>query len=141
MARAPPDSALVPAPAPRRPGSEPRRCCLLGRRPSSAPRPARPQPGPLRAPGGGQRRSPVGVGRLTGWVRFRCRGRGPSPCCLGFVLFMSFLTGSRKSRDSPPSRGPRRGGGRRGPAGLGPIAKRSAAGPIKSSARQGTPVT
>lgn len=51
-ARAPPDSALVPAPAPRRPGSESRRCCLLGRRPSSAPRPARP---PARAPASSRR--------------------------------------------------------------------------------------
>lgn len=41
-ARAPLDSALVPAPAPCRSGSEPRRCCLLGQRPSSAPRLARP---------------------------------------------------------------------------------------------------
>lgn len=45
--------------------------------------------------------------------------RRPRPLSMlpRFVLFMSFLTGSRKSRDSPPSRGPRRGGGgRRGPA-------------------------
>lgn len=41
-ARAPPDSALVLAPAPRRPSAKPRRCHLLGQRPSSAPRPARP---------------------------------------------------------------------------------------------------
>lgn len=64
--RAPPDSALVPAPAPRRPGPEPRRCCLLGQRPSSAPRPAR---SPAQAPGalgGRQRGSPVGVGAAQG---------------------------------------------------------------------------
>lgn len=52
-ARAPPDSALVPA-APRRPGSEPRRCCLVGQRPSSAPRPASP---PAQAPAGSRRRA------------------------------------------------------------------------------------
>lgn len=48
-ARAPPDSALVPALDPRQPGSEPRRCCLLGQRYSSAPRLARP---PAQAPAG-----------------------------------------------------------------------------------------
>lgn len=41
-ARAPPDSVLVPVPAPCRPGPEPRRWRLLGQRPSSAPRPVRP---------------------------------------------------------------------------------------------------
>ena len=53
-ARAPPDSVLIPAPAPCRPGLEPRRRHLLGQRPSSAPRPARP---PAQAPAGPGRRA------------------------------------------------------------------------------------
>lgn len=53
-ARAPPDSVLVPAPAPCRPGPESRRCRLLGQRPSSAPRPARPL---AQAPAGSGRRA------------------------------------------------------------------------------------
>ena len=136
---------LCPGPGPRPAPARPKAPALPPPRPAALLRPppgSSPSPGPcgLRVAGSGAHLRVWGW--LRGWVRFRCRGRSPSPCFLGFVLFMSFLTGSRKSRDSPPSRGPRRGGGgRRGPAGLGPIVRRPAARPIRSSARRSTPIT
>lgn len=81
----------------------------------------------------------MGVGEAQGLGPVPLQGPRPLSMLPRFVLFMSFLTGSRKSRDSPPSRGPRRGGGgRRGPAGLRPIGRRSAIRPIRSWSRLGT---
>lgn len=82
----------------------------------------------------------MGVGTAQGLGPVPLQGPRPLSMLPRFVLFMSFLTGSRKSRDSPPSRGPRRGGGgRRGPAGLRPIGRRPATRPIRSSSRLGHP--